>query len=131
MPTDPVPGAVTGAPRIWLRFEGLAVLGIALLLYARGEQSWFLFAILILVPDVSFAGYLAGPRVGAMAYNVAHTYVAPAALGALSLIQGWPPAIALIWAAHIGLDRTVGYGLKYPTAFRDTHLGAIGKAPVA
>jgi hypothetical protein len=45
-------------------------------------------------------------------------------VGALGMIFASPVvvAVALIWFAHIGMDRTVGYGLKYPTSFKDTHL---------
>ena len=121
-------GAAQGSVRLLLRLEGLAVLALATYLYARGGHSWILFAALFLVPDVSFAGYLAGPRVGAAAYNAVHTYVGPIALTMFSLVADRSPAVALIWAAHIGFDRLMGYGLKYPTAFGDTHLGAMGRS---
>jgi hypothetical protein len=86
------------------------------------------FLVFLLAPDVSLAGYLAGPRVGAVTYNLAHTYAFPVALAAGCLLAGepgLPVQIALIWAAHIGIDRVLGLGLKYPTAFKDTHLGRI------
>ena len=74
-------------------------------------------------------GYLAGPAVGARAYNLAHTYAAPAVLAGVGWAMGasLPVALALVWAAHIGFDRALGYGLKLPTGFRDTHLGRIGR----
>lgn len=118
---------VTGEPRAWLRAEGLAVLLLAAWLYARGGHSWGLFALLFLAPDVSLAGYLAGPRVGAAAYNTLHSYVGPVVAAALALTTGRPATAALIWAAHIGFDRLLGYGLKYPTAFGHTHLGQVGR----
>ena len=121
----PPPGAATGAPRAWLRLEGLAVLALAVLLYARGGHSWLLFAALFLVPDVSFLAYLAGPRVGAAAYNVVHSYVGPVVAAALAVGTGRPPVLACIWAAHVGFDRALGYGLKYPSGFADTHLGRL------
>ncbi|HEX7255325.1 MAG TPA: DUF4260 domain-containing protein [Gaiellaceae bacterium] len=107
-----------------LRLEGLALGVGAVLLYADGDHSWWLFALLILAPDVSFLGYLAGPRVGAVAYNLLHNLVFPIALGTAGALAGSDPAVAvaLIWLAHIGVDRALGYGLKYPTAFKDTHL---------
>jgi hypothetical protein len=126
--TTPPQGAVTGAPRVWLRLEGVAVLALAVLLYARGGHSWLLFAALFLAPDLSFAAYLAGPRAGALAYNAAHSYVGPVVAAALALLTGRPPVVALLWAAHIGFDRALGYGLKYPSGFADTHLGRIGRA---
>ena len=120
--------AVTGSVRAWLRLEGLIVLLFAMLLYARGDHSWVYFAALFFVPDVSFAGYLAGPRVGAIVYNMAHSYVGPLVLAAAFMADGRTPELALIWAAHVGFDRALGFGLKYPTAFGDTHLGRIGRA---
>jgi hypothetical protein len=118
---------VTGGVRVWLRLEGAAVLALSLYLYARGGHSWGLFALLILAPDLAMAGYLAGPRVGALVYNLAHVYVGPILLAIVWMSLGRPPVPSIIWAAHIGLDRMLGYGLKYPSAFGDTHLGAVGK----
>jgi hypothetical protein len=126
--TTSQPGAATGAPRLWLRLEGLAVLALAVLIYRQGGHSWLLFGALFLAPDLSFAGYLAGARMGALAYNVAHSYVGPALAAALALTTGRPAVAALIWAAHIGFDRALGYGLKYPSGFPDTHLGRIGRS---
>lgn len=123
------PGAVRGAPRLWLRLEGLAVLALAVLLYERGGHSWMLLGILFLAPDLSFLAYLAGPRIGALGYNLAHSYVGPVALAAWALLTGRPPVPSLIWAAHIGFDRALGYGLKYPTDFADTHLGRLRRRP--
>ena len=123
-----VSGAAKGSVRLWLRLEGLAVLALAAYLYARGGHSWVLFAALVLVPDLSFAGYLAGPRAGAAVYNALHSYIGPLALAVALLATDHSPAVALIWAAHIGFDRLMGYGLKYPTGFGDTHLGAIGRS---
>ena len=119
--------AVSGAPRIWLRLEGLATLVVAIFLFARGGHSWALFALLFLAPDLSFAGYLLGPRAGAWIYNAAHSYVGPLVLAVVFVATGRPPVLAIIWAGHIGFDRALGYGLKYPTAFQDTHLGRIGR----
>ncbi len=118
--------AVSGAPRLWLRLEGAAVLAIAALLYAQGGHSWPLFAMLFFAPDLSLAAYAIGTRAGAMVYNLAHSYVGPLVLGAAMLLTERSPAVALTWAAHIGFDRAVGYGLKYPDAFELTHLGRIG-----
>ena len=88
-----------------------------------------LFAALFLVPDLSFAGYLLGPRTGAASYNALHALIGPAALAAAGLVL-WPGAlpVALIWFAHIGVDRAFGYGLKYPGGFSQTHLGPVGRA---
>ena len=93
--------------------------------------SWLAFAVLFFAPDLSFAGYVAGPRVGAALYNVAHSYVGPLILAATLPSVGAGLPLALVWGAHIGFDRALGYGLKYPSAFGDTHLGRIGKAASA
>src|SRR5215207_1457558 len=63
----------------------------------------------------------------AAVYNVFHAYPLPAALGAFGLLGGSPVtlAVALIWFAHIGADRLMGYGLKYPAGFEGTHLGRL------
>ena len=129
--TRPVaaPGAVTGGARRWLRIEGLAALaaGIAVFLAQGGQLLWLVP--LVLAVDVSMAGYLRGPRVGALLYNIAHNQ----ALGLLALglgIATGTVAVTLVGAilvAHVGMDRLAGYGLKYPTGFKDTHLGRIGR----
>jgi hypothetical protein len=111
-------------PATLLRVEGIALLALSVLLYRVNGESWLLFGALLLAPDLSMLGYLAGTRVGAAIYNAFHTYAMPAVVGALGMIFASPVAmaVALIWFAHIGVDRTVGYGLKYPTSFKDTHL---------
>lgn len=112
------------APRVVVRLEGIAVLVLSVMLYARSGNSWLLFAILFLGPDASILGYLRGPRLGAAAYNLLHTYVWPVVLAIIGLSTSSPllTAIALIWSAHIGADRLLGLGLKYPAAFKETHL---------
>lgn len=122
--------AVTGIPRLLVRAEGAALLGVAALLYARTGESWWLFAVLFLAPDLSFLGYLGGPKAGAIVYNCAHTLIGPTMLGVVGLLLANTLliALALIWAAHIGFDRMLGYGLKYAAGFGFTHLGRIGRS---
>jgi hypothetical protein len=122
-------GFVEGGVRILLRLEGLAALAAALAFYAHAGFSWPAFAALLLAPDLSMIAYLAGPRTGAIGYNLAHFYALPLALLFVGSAGGVPVAAAggLIWIAHIGLDRALGYGLKYPTGFGDTHLGRLGQ----
>ena len=121
--------AVAGGPRLLLRIEGLALLSLATLGFAHAGQSWWHYAILFFAPDVSFAAYAAGPKLGALAYNALHTTVGPAALAGTGFLVKDTTllAIAAVWAAHIGFDRMLGYGLKYSSAFSDTHLGRIGR----
>ena len=124
-------GAVTGGLRTLLRLEGLTLFVGMTLLYAVWDGSWWVYAIVFLVPDLSFAAYLAGPRAGAIIYNAAHSYMAPMALMTTGFALSSPLvlSIAMIWLAHIGIDRALGYGLKYSLGFGSTHLGRIGKAP--
>ena len=119
-------------PTHFLRLEGLAALAAALAVYLELGGPLWLLVVLGLAPDLSMLAYLAGPRLGSLGYNVVHTYVLPVALGGLGLAVGAPLAVqvAAIWAAHIGFDRLVGFGLKYPTGFGDTHLRA-QPAPLA
>lgn len=129
--TTPATGAATGGVRILLRLEGLGLLILAVMLYANSGLSWLLFAVLFLAPDLSFLGYLAGPRVGAVVYNLAHDTLGPVLLvigGYMFAAHAAVLAVALIWLAHIGFDRTLGYGLKYAAGFGYTHLGRIGRA---
>ena len=122
-------GAVTGGVRTLLQIDGLTLFLGMLLLYGVWGGSWWLFAILFLVPDLSFVGYLAGPRNGALLYNAAHTYMPPLILNVLGFGFASPLllSIAMIWLAHIGIDRALGFGLKYETGFGFTHLGRIGR----
>jgi hypothetical protein len=125
----PARAAASGGVATLLRLEGLAALAAAVSAYAFIGGSWPLFALLLLAPDLAMFGYRFGPGVGAAAYNAVHVYLAPAALGAAGLALGAPTlqALTLIWIAHIGLDRALGYGLKYATGFGETHLGRIGR----
>lgn len=111
------------------RLEGAAVLGLAILAYGWLGQSWLVFAALFLAPDLSMFGYLRSVATGTVSYNLVHTYVGPALLALAGLALG-PVALGLaaIWAAHIGFDRMLGYGLKLDGGFNQTHLGPTGKA---
>ena len=123
-------GSVTGGVRLMLRLEGLILFAVMMLLYVHWGASWWLFALLFLAPDFSFIAYLAGPKIGALVYNAAHSTMAPIALMALgiALIAPMMLSLATIWLAHIGIDRSLGFGLKYSAGFAFTHLGRIGKA---
>jgi len=122
-------GAATGAVRILLRLEGVVLFAGMTLLYGLWEGSWWVYAILFLAPDLSFAAYLGGPKAGAIVYNAAHSYLGPVALMTVGFAMAAPLilSLAMIWLAHIGIDRALGYGLKYSEGFSFTHLGRIGK----
>lgn len=115
-----------------LRIEAVAVLGVSVAAYAVSGQPWVLFGLLFFVPDISMAGYIGGPRIGARIYNVGHSYVLPLTLLGLALLAFGPAstqaAVAYVWLAHIGFDRSLGYGLKDIVGFHATHLGTIGRA---
>jgi hypothetical protein len=125
----PVAGMTTGAVRTWLRLEGLAAFVIGLAVFGASGGNWLFVIPLLLLPDVSVIGYLAGPRIGTFTYNLVHNWVP----GFVTLGIGlWlaSPAITLaaaILIAHVGMDRAVGYGLKLPSSFQDTHLGRMGR----
>lgn len=111
-------------PNALLRLEGAAGLVGSIALYSTFGGELLPFLVLILAPDLSAVGYLANTRIGALTYNIVHTYVLPGALLALGLLTNMPVVsqIACIWFAHISMDRIFGFGLKYPTAFKDTHM---------
>jgi Domain of unknown function (DUF4260) len=119
-----------GLPVLLLRVEGLITLAAAVAAYRALGGTWGVFALCFLVPDLSMLGYLVSPKVGAYAYNAGHSLLLPALLagGALALGSVAAGLAALIWVAHIGFDRALGYGLKETSSFFDTHLGRVGRA---
>jgi len=123
---------VAGGPRAILRLEGALLFVAALVAYRHAGGGLGALAAAFLLPDVAFVAYLAGPRFGAAAYNATHALLGPTLLGALAALlpatsrSGTVWLSALVWAAHVGFDRMLGYGLKYASAFGDTHLGRVG-----
>jgi|1186.fasta_scaffold520363_1 hypothetical protein len=124
----PSEGAVVGVPRRLLRLEGATLAVGALVAYSAVGRSWWLVPLLLLLPDLTMLGYLGGARLGSWSYNLGHTTPLPAALVGIGWWQNdsLVVALGLIWLAHIGLDRLLGYGLKYGDHFQHTHLGRIG-----
>ena len=122
-------GAVVAAPCRWLRLEAATLLVGSLIAYSSTHRSWWLVPVLLFLPDLSMVGYLGGPRLGAIAYNLAHN----TAVAAVVVALGWWQheslvlALGLVWLAHIGMDRLMGYGLKYNDHFQHTHLGRLGR----
>ncbi|WP_062522404.1 DUF4260 family protein [Demequina silvatica] len=122
-------------PIAWQRLEG-AALAAAALAGAVALDAWWWPLALFLAFDLSALGYLRGPRAGAFAYNLVHSYWGPAALGAWAIAaQVWdvPGDVRWIligassWLFHVGVDRALGYGLKLDDHFQHTHLGWIGR----
>lgn len=124
------PGFPPKAIAIQLRLEGLFALAALVTIYWFIGGNWWLFAALLLAPDLAFFGYAAGEKTGAKIYNFVHTYTHPMIVGAIGWFGGVPllVEIGVIWAAHIAMDRALGYGLKYPGYEGQTHLGLMGKA---
>lgn len=119
---------VEGKPLVWLRIEGLSVLAAGIALFATTHQFWWWVPAVILLPDLFMAGYIGGPRIGAILYNLGHAYPLPLVVSLIGVGEQHPLLLAfgLLWFAHIGLDRALGYGLKYDSAFTHTHLGDLG-----
>lgn len=112
-------------PRLMLHIEGLVVFVVVVLAYGQfAVWGWGRFALLLLAPDLVFILYALNKRAGIVAYNLVHSYSLPLVLLAWAIISanGVGLSLAPIWLAHIGMDRTVGYGLKYADNFKDTHL---------
>lgn len=114
-------------PKLLLHAEGVALLAAAIVLYATVDASWWLFALLFFAPDLAMLGYSSGSRTGASTYNLAHTTIPALVLGIVGVAFDTDivTAIALVWLAHIGFDRMLGYGLKYPEGFKETHLARV------
>jgi len=114
---------------VLLRLEAALIAILALASYGIWGMSWWLFALLVLAPDISMLGYLKGSRIGAICYNAFHVYFVALALSVFGWWSGSQVvlSIGIIWVFHIAMDRTLGYGLKFQTSFQDTHLGRIGR----
>lgn len=113
--------------KLLLHIEGFVVFISSLLFFHYLNYNWLLFLVLLFVPDVSILGYLLKKKIGSIAYNIFHSYVLPLVLLAFSVSYNYGIGIqiSLIWFSHIGMDRAIGFGLKYPTRFKDTHLGKV------
>lgn len=117
----------TSMPSLILRAEGAVLLIASIVMYAREDASWILFAVAFFAPDLSMLGYMKGEREGAGLYNLVHSTAIPLLLAVTGFVADQPMmlAIGLIWLGHIGLDRLLGYGLKYPEGFKETHLARV------
>jgi hypothetical protein len=115
-------------PYFFLRLEGLVVFLATLILYFS-QGGTHLGLLLLLVPDVTFIGYFKNRQFGAFLYNLGHSHVLPFLLLVLSFLyhETWGYLFALLWMAHIGLDRALGIGLKFPQSFLQTHLGKLSE----
>jgi Domain of unknown function (DUF4260) len=113
-----------------VRLEEVGFFLFSIYLFTRLPFAWWLFPLLLFVPDLSMIGYLGGPRLGAIIYNVVHHRALALAyyvVGVLLSLPGLALAGIIIFA-HSSLDRALGYGLKFADSFQSTHLGPIGRA---
>ncbi len=119
------PAHVNGKPRLWLRLDGGVLFVASIFLFGATRQPWWIYPVVLFVPDIAMIGYLRNTKIGALSYNAGHSYFLPSFL----VLIGWEwhhimaIAIGVIWIGHIGMDRVLGYGLKYDDSFKDTHLG--------
>jgi hypothetical protein len=129
MSSTPLVGSVIGAPKLLLRIEGAVLFAASIAVFALQGQQWWLYPALLLVPDIFMLGYLRNTKLGAITYNLGHSYPAAALVTLLGFVAASPLTVALgaIWFGHIGWDRMFGYGLKYATSFKHTHLGDLEK----
>ena len=137
---DAAPAAATAADHVhledttpwvrrWLRAEGILAFAWGAVIWILLHQPLPLFLVALLIPDISMLGYLRGPHAGAIAYNVVHNWATAGFVLLLALVAQSGPLLLVgaVLLAHVGIDRALGYGLKYPTGFADTHLGRIGR----
>ena len=119
-------GTVVGAPRLWLQLEGATLLVGSLVAFSTTHRSWWLVPLVLFLPDLFMAGYVGGKRIGAHVYNLAHTTTLPALMVGYGWWQNRPLllALGLVWLGHIGMDRLLSFGLKYPDHFQHTHLSS-------
>jgi hypothetical protein len=130
MTTSPLIGSVIGWPKLLLRIEGATMFAASIAVFSVQGQQWWLYPLLLLVPDIFMLGYLRNTRIGAIIYNLGHSYPAAAVVALVGFVFASPLTVALgvIWFGHIGWDRMFGYGLKYATSFKHTHLGDLEKS---
>jgi hypothetical protein len=116
-------------PILLQRIEGALIFLISLVFYYFQQANWLVFILVFFAIDISMAGYLMNKKVGAHIYNIGHSFIMPIIILVCSalLYNQALTLLALIWTAHIGIDRALGYGFKLPSGFKDTHLGRIGK----
>ncbi len=116
--------------KILLKLEELSLFGFSILLFGQLDYAWWLYPAVLLLPDISIAGYIGGSRAGAIIYNCIHHKALAIGIYCLGLFLGNSllKLAGVILLGHTSLDRTLGYGLKYSESFSATHLGVIGQA---
>jgi len=115
----------TTTPTRLLRIEAALIAIVSIAAYRWAGGGWVQYVALWLIPDLFMVGYLLNSRVGAVAYNLSHNLVLPLGLSVLAVVRPdmFLLQLGLIWLSHVAIDRALGFGLKYASAFGDTHLG--------
>ncbi len=115
-------------PNFLLRLEGAIIFMLSITIYYNQGYNWTTFWSFILIPDTAFLAYLINSNIGATAYNITHSKLLPSLLAifAISTHNVFLISLSVVWFAHVGIDRFLGYGLKYPKGFKYTHLGILG-----
>jgi hypothetical protein len=124
---DPQKSKGLSRTRIFLILESAVIFIGSLLIYLFLSGNWIIFLVLLLAPDIFMIGYLKNSQVGSIIYNIGHVYAWPIVLIIIGILIKFNLLIlfSLIWMAHIIMDRAMGYGLKYPSDFKDTHMQRI------
>ncbi len=112
-----------------LKIEELAQFILGIVLFSQLNYTWWWFPALLLTPDIGAIGYLINTKVGAIIYNLFHNKTIAIAIGLWGFYfdNSVLILIGVILFSYAAFDRILGYGLKYPDSFKNTHLGKIGK----
>lgn len=112
-----------------LKIEELAMFLLGIFLFGLLDFAWWWFLALFFVPDIGITGYLFGSRTGAAIYNLWHHKGLAILLGVVGVVlnDGILQLTGIILFSHASFDRMLGFGLKYDSGFKFTHLGEIGK----
>jgi uncharacterized protein DUF4260 len=112
-----------------LKLEELVMFAFCVYALTLFHVSWWMYLLILIAPDISFVGYIAGNKIGAVCYNLFHHKGVAIAifLAGFILKNEWLQVIGIILFGHSSMDRSLGYGLKLDEGFKYTHLGVLGK----
>ncbi|MDC7235900.1 MAG: DUF4260 domain-containing protein [Spirochaetales bacterium] len=114
---------------ILIRLEELGFFLLTIYLFTRLPYPWWVYPLLLFIPDVSILAYMINTVTGAYVYNFIHHRGIALILYISGILLGRPllALAGLILFAHSSLDRVFGYGLKHSDDFHETHMGRIGR----
>lgn len=112
-----------------LKIEELAMftLSIYLLKLLDISFSWWVYVLLYLAPDIGMIGYIINNKAGAFTYNLFHHKAVAILFTVIGIYTANQYILmsGIILFGHSAMDRMFGYGLKYVTGFKHTHLGVL------